>query len=57
MKNFFHMLKEDGKELIRPVKPLTRMDYLAVLIAAAAAFLVFDTASIIQTAGGSFGYL
>ena len=36
MKNFFHMLKEDGKELIRPVKPLTRMDYLAVLIAAAA---------------------
>ena len=57
MKNFFHMLKEDGKELIRPVKPLTRMDYLAVLIAAAAAFLVFDTASIIQTAGASFGYL
>lgn len=57
MKKFFHMLKEDGKELIRPVKPLTFIDYLIMLAAVAAAFLVFDTASIIQTAGASFGYL
>lgn len=57
VKNFMRMLREDFLELIRPVKPLTKWDYLCVLLAAIAAFLVFDTSSIVQTASASFGYL
>lgn len=57
LKNFFHVLKEDAKEIIKPVRPFTVYDYIAVLAAALAAFFVFDTASVIQIAGASFGYL
>lgn len=52
-----HMLREDFRELAKPVKPLTRWDYLGILLAAIAAFLVFDTSSIVQTASAGFGYL
>ena len=57
MKNFMDMLKADAKELTKPDKPLTRWDYLLLLLAVVGAFLVFDAAGIIQTAGVSFGYL
>lgn len=57
LKNFFHVLKEDARELIKPVKPFTVYDYIAVLAAVLAAFFVCDAPSVIQTAGASFGYL
>ena len=51
------MLKEDGKELLRSVKPFGALDYIAVLLVTIIAFLVFGTDSIVQTASASFGYL
>lgn len=57
MKNFILTLKADIQELLKPIKPLTRWDYLAVLLMVIAAFFVFDTSTIIQTASASFGYL
>lgn len=57
MKNVIQTFKADIREFLQPVKNLTRLDYLAVLAAVLAAFLVFDTSTIIQTASASFGYL
>ncbi len=57
LKDFFQMLREDGKELLKPVKPFGSLDYIAVLLVTITAFLVFGTDSIVQTASSSFGYL
>lgn len=57
MKNLIRMLREDARELCKPVKPLTRWDYLLALVLVVLSILVFDAAAIIPTASASFGYL
>lgn len=57
LKNWIDMLKTDGRELAAPCKPLTRLDYIMMLLVVIGAFWVTDTACVVQTAGLSFGYL
>lgn len=57
MKKMFHMLREDARELARPVKPFTIIDCIAVLAAIVLMLFVFDKTTVVQTAGASFGYL
>ena len=51
------VLKEDARELIRPVKPFTVADYLIVFIVLLSMLLFCDAESLVQTSGASFGYL
>lgn len=57
MKKQLKIWKEQGQELLKAEKPLTRFDYLLVFLAVLAAFFVFDTLNIVETAGAGYGYL